>query len=102
MIESALIAVTVPWIEKPAAPNPPVGAPLAFGPPASPEIPGVSTRTNEAVALLFAGLLLGIAVLFATRRRYSRVIAAVVVTPFALLALLGLLLELDFMLPALH
>jgi sortase A len=80
----------------------PAGRKLAFGPPASPDIPGVSTRTNEAVALLFAGLLLGIAVLFATRRRYSRVIAAVVVTPFALLAMLGLLLELDFMLPALH
>src|SRR6185369_15790210 len=36
VIESALTAVTVPWIEMPPAPNPPLnapGAPLAFGPP---------------------------------------------------------------------
>ena len=80
----------------------PAGRKLAFGPPALPDIPGVSTRANEAVALIVVGLLFASAVLFATRRRYSRTIVAVAVTPFALLALLGLLLELDLMLPALH
>jgi sortase A len=80
----------------------PAGRKLSFGPPASPVIEGVSTLANEAVLLLAAGVVLGAGVLFATRRRYRRSVALIVASPFVVLALIGLLLELDFLLPPLH
>jgi LPXTG-site transpeptidase (sortase) family protein len=80
----------------------PAGKKLAFGPPASPRVPGVSTLANEGVGLIAVGIVLGLVVLGFTRRRYRRATAAVIAAPFVVLALLGLLLELDLMLPALH
>jgi LPXTG-site transpeptidase (sortase) family protein len=80
----------------------PAGRKLAFGPPASPAIPGVSNVANEAVALVLVGAALGLLALRLTRRRYRRLTVAVVTAPFVVLSLIGLLLELDLLLPALH
>ena len=80
----------------------PAGRKLEFGPPASPKIPGASLVANQGVVLLIAGALLAGAVLLAARRRYGRVATALVTTPFLVLALIGLMLEIDLMLPALH
>lgn len=80
----------------------PAGRNLAFGPPVSPNIPRVSTVTNNAVGLMIVGAVLGVAAVVLTRRRYRAATIAVITAPFVAVVLIGLLLELDLALSPLH
>jgi len=75
---------------------------LAFGPEVSPTIARVSTLTNNGVLLMIVGAVLGLVAFVLTRRRYRVATLALVATPFVALFLIGLLLEFDYALPALH
>jgi hypothetical protein len=55
---------------------------------------------NTEMLLVLLGIGGAVALGFATRRRYSAVVVTAVVTPLVVLGLLGLVLEIDNMLPA--